>query len=137
MTVSKSGNILNQDPAIDTSRKRRASRPLFSRQICMSDFMASMTSCNMDTAPNVLADDVVLFYSNRSTLWDKNASASAMGRRRGPPSGERRRRNRDAFTRSYELGCRVKSHSRSEDWSKHPNPETTGCSNCVASFVHF
>src|SRR5262249_54506660 len=49
-----------------------------SPQACMEEFVAAMIRKDMDSALARLTDDVILFYSNGSTLWGKEAFRSVM-----------------------------------------------------------
>jgi ketosteroid isomerase-like protein len=49
-----------------------------SPQACMEKFVAAMIRKDMDSALALLTDDVILFYSNGSALWGKEAFRSVM-----------------------------------------------------------
>lgn len=49
-----------------------------SPQACMEEFVAAMIHKDMDSALALLTDDVILFYSNGSALWGKDAFRSTV-----------------------------------------------------------
>jgi ketosteroid isomerase-like protein len=49
-----------------------------SPQECMTAFVAAMVARDIDAALNLLTSDVVLFYSNGTALWGKDAFVAAM-----------------------------------------------------------
>jgi ketosteroid isomerase-like protein len=53
-------------------------KPATSPEDCMTAFVEAMIARNMDAALAHLTDDVVLFYSNGSALWGKEAFATTM-----------------------------------------------------------
>jgi len=52
--------------------------PASSAQACTADFTAALIGRDMETALNLLTDDVVFFYSNGSTIVGKDAFSSLM-----------------------------------------------------------
>jgi ketosteroid isomerase-like protein len=47
-------------------------------QACLESFVAALIRKDIDVALRLLTDDVVLFYSNASAIWGKDAFATAI-----------------------------------------------------------